>query len=255
MTAVAVRGRTRSRPSRNRPRRLPDSIGLAAICRARRIVRELGGRFSLELGIEVDRDPGEVERWALAATLFGNRIPTEIALGTYRVLERAGVRTIEDAGLRTGPELVVLLDEGRYVRYDERTAARLLALADVLAQRHRGRVADLGEQIEDPAELERALRSLPGWGPVTVHAFLRELRGLWRGAAEGLDERTVLATRHLAFPSELEGLSAFADAAHLDVRDLEAALVRLSLCHELAGCPGGEECPFACFDAEQLTHF
>jgi len=29
-----------------------------------------------------------------------------------------------------------------------------------------------------PAELEAALDALPGWGPVTVGAFLRELRGV-----------------------------------------------------------------------------
>lgn len=255
MTVTAVPTRERAPRSRAPARAKRHAVGLAAVCRARRIVRELGGRFSIELGIELDRDPAEVERWALAATLFGNRIPTEVALRTYRVLERAGVRTIEDAGLRTAPELVALLDEGGYVRYDERTAARLLALADVLVDRYDGRVAALGEQIADPADLEHALRDLPGWGPVTVHAFLRELRGVWTGAALELDDRTVRAARHLEFPSELEGLSELATAAHLGIRDLEAALVRLSLCHRLEGCPGGEECPFACFEPGQLKHF
>ncbi len=255
MTVVAIPRRERVARGGARARAKPDSAGWAAVGRARRIVRELGGRFSIELGIEVDRDPAAVERWALAATLFGNRIPAETAMRTYRVLARAGVRTIEDAGGRTRPELVTLLDEGGYVRYDERTATRLLALADVIADRFGGGLAALGEHIEQPADLEQALRDLPGWGPVAVHAFLRELRGLWPGAALGLDDRTVLAARHLRLPDELEGLSALADAAHLDVRDLEAALVRLSLCHRFEGCPGGEECPLACFDPEQLKHF
>jgi len=255
MTVAAVSTLKRAPHSRARTRAKPHAVSLAAVCRARRIVRELGGRFSIELGIEVDHDPGEVERWALAATLFGNRIPTEVAMRTYRVLERAGVRTIEDAGLRTGPELVAVLDQGGYVRYDERTAARLLALADVLVDRYDGRVAALGEQIADPADLEHALRDLPGWGPVTVHVFLRELRGVWPGAAMELDDRTVRAARHLDFPTELDGLSELATAAHLGIRDLEAALVRLSLCHRLEGCPGGEECPLACLDPQQLKHF
>jgi hypothetical protein len=252
MSVAALPRRKASRIGARAPER--DALGLAAICRARRIVRELGGRFSIELGIEVDRDPGEVERWALAATLFGNRISARVALRTYRVLERAGVCTIEDAGRRTGPELVALLDEGGYVRYDERTAA-LLALAELLVDRHGGRVAALGEQITDPADLEHALRELPGWGPVNVHAFLRELRGVWPGAALELDDRTVRAARHLELPSDLEGLSELATAAHLGIRDLEAALVRLSLSHPLEGCPGGEECPLASFDPAQLKHF
>lgn len=228
---------------------------LGAICRARHLVATLGGRFSLELGIDLDRDPGAVERWALAATLFGNRISTAVAMRTYRVFEHAGVRTIEDAGGRDREELISLLDEGGYVRYDERTASRLLALAEVIADRYDGRLAKLGEGVVGPRELERALKALPGWGPVTVRAFLRELRGVWPGAEVPLEARAALAARHLDLPSGSHALSSLAAVAHLDFRDLEAGLVRLCLGHDLAGCPGGEECPFAAFDRDQLVHF
>jgi hypothetical protein len=254
MTVVAPLRRHRP-AERRRAAHPPDAAGITAICRARRIVREHGGRFSLELGIELDRDPSEVERWALAATLFGNRISTAVAMRTYRVLEHAGVRTLEDAGRRSLGELVALLDKGGYARYGERTAARLLALAEVVAVRYEGRLAVLGEQVDDPLELEQALEALPGWGPVTVHAFLRELRGVWPGARVALDDRAARAALHLQLPTRLHALSSFAVAAHLDVRDLEAALVRLTLCHEFTGCPGGEECPFAALDREQVVHF
>lgn len=254
MTVVTPRRRDRALQS-DGAHRLSVLAGLAATCRARHIVWTLGGRFSLELEIELDRDPREVERWALAATLFGNRISTTVAMRTYRVLARSGVRTIEDAGRRIRSELVLLLDEGGYARYDERTASRLIALAAAIGERYGGRLARLGEQVEDPVELERALRDLPGWGPVTVHAFLRELRGVWAGAAVPLDDRTMRAARHLKLPSRLEALASFAAAARLDVRDLEAALVRLSLSHDLTSCPGGEECPLAAFDPAQLQHF
>lgn len=239
-----------------RPARWPsEATEIAAISRARHIVSTLGGRFSLKLGIDVDREPDGVDRWALAATLFGNRISTAVAMRAYRVLARAGVRTIGDAGCYRWDELVALLDEGGYVRYDERTASRLLALARAVADRHQGRLATLGERVEDPQALEQALRELPGWGPVTVHAFLRELRGVWRGVAVDLDERAVHAARHLDLPSRLEALLPFAAAAHLDVRDLEAALVRVRLCHRVPSCPGGEECPLAAFDPDRLHRF
>ena len=254
MTVVAPPRRDGATESRRAAPR-PDAAGMAAMRRARRIVRELGGRFSIELGIELDRDPAEVERWGLAATLFGNRISTAVAMRTYRVLERADVRTLENVGHLNSDELVALLDEGGYARYDERTAARLLALAEVVAARYEGRLAVLGEHVEDPAELEQTLQALPGWGPVTVHAFLRELRGIWAGAEVPLAERAECAALHLKLPSRLRALSSFAAAAHLDVRDLEAALVRLTLCHEFTDCPGGEECPVAGLDREQVVHF
>ena len=231
-----------------------ETYGSDAICRARHLVATLGGRFSLELDIYVDRRADEIERWALAATLFGNRILTSVVLRTYRVLEHAGVRTIADAGGRNRKELVALLDEGGYVRYDERTATRLLALAETIADRYDGRLATLGEQLVDAGEVERALDALPGWGPVTVRAFLRELRGVWPGADVMLDDRAAAAARHLQLPTGLEALNSLAAVARLDLRDLEVGLLRLGLCHDLAQCPGGEECPFAAFDRVQLVH-
>ena len=240
-------------PSTHRSR--GRTYGIAASCRARHLVATLGGRFSLELGIDVGTGADEIERWALAATLFGNRISTSVALRTYRVLERAGIRTIADAGARDRKELVALLDEGGYARYDERTASRLVALADTIANRYSGRLSMIGEQLVDADELQRILRALPGWGPVTVHAFLRELRGVWPGATVPLDHRASAAAHHLRLPLELEALSSLAAVAHLDLTDLEAGLVRLALCHDLADCPGGEECPFAAFDREQFVHF
>jgi hypothetical protein len=193
-------------PSTHRSR--GRTYGIAATCRARHLVATLGGRFSLELGIDVGTGADEIERWALAATLFGNRISTSVALRTYRVLERAGIRTIADAGARDRKELVALLDEGGYARYDERTASRLVALADTIAHRYNGRLSMIGERLVDADELQRVLP-----------------------------------------------LSSLAAVAHLDLTDLEAGLVRLGLCHDLADCPGGEECPFAAFDREQFVHF
>jgi hypothetical protein len=238
------------------PHRLrSQDFGFGAICRARRIVATLGGRFSLELGIDLDRDPDDVERWALAATLLGNRISTAVAMRTYRVFARAGVRTIGDAGRRDREELISLLDEGGYVLCGEPMATRLLALAEVVADLYDERLAALGEVVVDPRELEQALEDLPGWGPVTVGAFLRELRGVWPGADPPLDASAATAARHVALPDVSHAFSTLAAAAHLDFRDLEAGLVRLCLCHDFAGCPGGEECPFAALDRDQYVHF
>jgi hypothetical protein len=44
---------------------------------ARSVVGVLGGRFSAELGIDVDAGDAEVERWFLAAALFGTRISAQ----------------------------------------------------------------------------------------------------------------------------------------------------------------------------------
>lgn len=212
---------------------------------ARSLVETLGGRFSSEMRIHVDRGPREVERWFLAATLFGTRISWKIVERTYAVFDSNGVSTIANAGARTWDELVAFLDEGGYARYDFRTATRLLELSAVVGERYGGRISHLARE-EDPAALEAGLDALPGWGPVTVRLFLRELRGVWPGARPPLDERALLSARHLRLPfrgiEPICALAALAQSASVDVRDLEGALVRLGLVHAFAGCPGGASC-------------
>jgi hypothetical protein len=68
-------------------------------------------------------------------------------------------------------------------------------------------------------------------------------------------ERAVLAARHIALPSDRDGLAVLAANAHVDLRDLEAGLTHLALTHDFGHCPGGEECPFAQADSEQFVHF
>lgn len=213
---------------------------------ARRVVDWLGGRYSLELGIDVDRGDEQVERWALLATLFGNRISAEIACRTYRVLAAAGVRTIGDTGGRSWDELVALLDSGGYARYDFRTTTRrLLELAAALEAAGDG-VAAIGKSLHHAAELEAALDALPGWGPVTVQLFLRELRGVWPGARPRVDERALSGARHLGLAlgrDPAAGLRRLGAAAGLDPRDLETGLVRLTLAHaRYRSCAGGARC-------------
>jgi hypothetical protein len=224
--------------------------GRSAAATARRLVETLGGRYSAQLGIAVDQGPDEVERWFLAATLFGHRISAEVAMRTYRTIERAGIRTIAEAAGATWDELVALLDEGGYVRYDFSTASRLLALAGTVIERHHGRISTVPETTDDPAEIEATLDRLPGWGPTTVRLFLRELRGVWPGARPPCDKRARWAAEHLGLGQPerdargLAWLEALAALAGVDPRDLESALVRLALAHgrRRAPCPGSDRC-------------
>ena len=61
---------------------------------AHRVVAVLGGRYSAGLGIDVDAGEAEVERWFLAATLFGARIPARVAERAFGVLAAAGLARI-----------------------------------------------------------------------------------------------------------------------------------------------------------------
>lgn len=190
-----------------------------------------------------------MERWFLAATLFGTRIASSVAERTFRVLDEAGLTRIARARSIEWGALVALLDAGGYTRYDFRTASRLHALADAINERHDGKVAHIGRTSTTYTGLRDALGALPGWGPVTIGLFLRELRGVWLGANPPIAERAAHASQHLglvdrAQRTTLPYLEHLADACQVDLRDLESGLVRLSLAHHnhMTECPGDGTC-------------
>lgn len=212
---------------------------------AQQLIASYGGRFSTELGIDIDRGGRELDRWLLAATLFGNRISSSLAMRTYRVLARAGIETIDDVVGRTWDELVALLDEGGYVRYDFSMATRLQSLADAVRARPGGVEGLLRSARESGMDVRSVLDELPGWGPSTVGLFLREVET----DRQVVDTRARDAAAHLglvgaAAKSTAARLSMLAARSDLDPRDLEAALVRLWLAHgrDAAQCPGGPRC-------------
>lgn len=226
---------------------MAEDRGTQAALVGARAVRALGGRYSTELGIDVDHDEQEVERWALAATLFGARISAEIAQRTFTVLDGAGVHTIAQAGRCEITRLIELLDAGGYARYDLSTAERLHAIARCL-EAHDDRVGSL---LRLPAqEIASALRALPGWGPVTVALFLRELRGAYPQIEPQIDSRALSAAEHLGLLSQdnvdaLTQLRAASRAKHNSICATSrprSFASRSPHRHRDKRCPGGESC-------------
>jgi endonuclease III len=215
---------------------------------ARQVVDTFGGLVSRAFGIDVDAGDDEIERWFLATTLFGTRISATIVEQTFHELDQAGLVRVEQARHLLWEDLVDLLDMGGYVRYDFRTATRLQNLAERVHERYNGRVAAIAREANTYPALRDALDALPGWGPVTVGIFLRELRGVWSGADPPLDERATQAAGHLDLLTgsdpPVTQVARLACAAGIDARDLESGLVRLALAHaaRMADCPGALRC-------------
>ena len=129
-----------------------------------------------DLGIDLaSKKEEELFKWFLACLLFGKPIQTNIAEQAYRALVGAGLLT-PDAILRAGwDELVRLLDEAHYVRYDFSTATKLLEISEELKRRY-GNVANLLAQSKTPRELSQRLQEFKNVGPATARIFLREVR-------------------------------------------------------------------------------
>ncbi|MEW6741030.1 MAG: hypothetical protein ACOYU2_13075 [Nitrospirota bacterium] len=164
----------------------------------KRLIERLGSRFSSALGINLSSvDKREVFKWFLASILFGARISEAVVINTYRAFEEEGVLSPEDI-LDTGWDgLVEILDRGGYVRYDFKTATKLLDVCRSLIEIFKGDLNVLHSMATDEEDLEKRLKTLgKGIGDVTVNIFLREMRGIWKKAEPLPSEIIIIAARN-----------------------------------------------------------
>ncbi len=201
------------------------------------LLEKFQGRFATELGLDLKSGAAVRQQWFLAAVFFGARISGTLAARTFRTFMAAGVYSPEAILGQGWDNLVVLLDQGGYTRYDFKTATKLLKSMESLQAHYQGSLERLHAAAADPEDLERRLRELaPGIGPATVNIFLRELRGIWAKADPPLSPLAQAAAEHAGLMDrgldpreawrELQRHWQAQPAAGFDLADLEAALVR-----------------------------
>lgn len=112
--------------------------------------------------------------WLIASFLFGKRIQQDIAMAAYRIIvEKHGIDSVHKMAACTHRQLVSMLGEGRYVRYDESTATRLAALCAGLQRGYDGQVSQILMRSADAKELATRLQEFDGIGPKTAEIFVR----------------------------------------------------------------------------------
>ena len=212
-----------------------------------KLIKDIGGGYSQDLGIDLESlDPTHLFKWFLASLLFGARISEGIAIRTFQEFQREDLDSAQKILKRGWDGLVEVLDRGGYVRYDFKTATKLLEVCGNLLGRYGGDLNLLHQRSKDARDLEGRLKQLgKGIGEVTVNIFLRELRGIWERANPPLQEFSLQAALNLGLVSSPQGaldqLKAYGD------RQLEPALLRLgkNFCHKgrCNQCPMGVICP------------
>jgi len=206
------------------------------------LIKQHRGRFSVELGIDLSSGLSrEIFRWFLASVLFGARISESIVKKTFREFDTRGIgspKTVLDTGW---DGLVEVLDRGGYVRYDFKTATKLLDLCRMLTENYHADLADLHAAATDPRDLEQRLKNLAkGIGEVTVNIFLREMRGIWKKADPLPSDLVVMAAKDRGIvPKAVKDrakvlrllMEAWKETGMMkkDFPDFEAALVRAGI--------------------------
>ncbi len=146
-----------------------------------------------DLGIDLaSKQESALFRWFLACLLFGKPIQQQVARRSYEVLVEAGVDSVDALASRTWDDLVELLDQGHYVRYDYSTATKLLEISRTLKEQY-GSVSELVASSPDARELEQRLRAFRGVGPTTAAIFVHEVAPIYFDAPNSHDYDAAVA--------------------------------------------------------------
>ena len=157
---------------------------MARLPRPKRTKRDKPIHHAADFGLDVLSGDDDMFRWFLLAYLFGKPIQASVAAQTWRLFISHGVDS-PWAILQEPPrQLVRLLDEGKYTRYDEVTARALRICMDQLVRDYDGSLMLMLENSLDEDEFSKRLQELYGVGPKTAEIFMRETEELFARRAE-----------------------------------------------------------------------
>ncbi|MCK4295621.1 MAG: hypothetical protein KAX28_03065 [Candidatus Marinimicrobia bacterium] len=158
-----------------------------------------GQTYSQELGINLTRgNSNEIFKWFLASILFGTRISETIVKNTFLRFVEYDILTPREIVRLGWHRLVDVLDSGGYVRYDFKTADKLLEVMQNLMSVYHGDLNIMHQLAIEATELEQRIKDLgKGIGPTTAQIFLRELRSIWEKAKPPISPIAVLCAENL----------------------------------------------------------
>jgi endonuclease III len=137
-----------------------------------------------DFGLDVLSGDNDMFRWFLLAYLFGKPIQSGVAAQTWKLFVARGLDTPWAILHEPRRNLVRLLDEGKYTRYDEVMSRALQTCMDQLVRDYEGSLMLMYENSLDEDEFSKRLQQLYGVGPKTAEIFMRETEELFARRAE-----------------------------------------------------------------------
>ena len=143
----------------------------------------------------------------LNAFLSSARISHAIAAKTVECVLKAGYHDIATLKKSSWEERTVVLTDGGYTRYREKTATALGELVEMIESKYYGDLNSLLNQTKsDPKKIRAALKEVKGLGDVGVGVFCDTAQHLWTCLAPALDSRSIKTAEAVGLGSDVDAL-------------------------------------------------
>lgn len=193
------------------------------------LIEESGTLYSEEIGADIARDtPQELFHWLVASIMLSARISAGNAVQGAAALRAAGLHGIEALRAADWADIVRVLNENGYARYDESTARYLQDTADWAEETCGGDLRRLRDEAGDDGAVLKALQGAKGLGPTGADIFAREAQLVWDVFYPRIDGPAKKQAELLGLPVDAADLAAAAGSRERFVR-LVAALTRVAL--------------------------
>lgn len=137
------------------------------------------GIIPQDIGIDIHtKSESQLFRWLLACLLFSKPIQQHIAAVAYQTLIAQDITSIKQLSKARWDNLVGLLDQAHYTRYDFSTATKLIHVARTMHERY-GSVSEFVRASGNAKTLEENLSIIGGIGPVTAELFTDQVAPVW----------------------------------------------------------------------------
>lgn len=193
------------------------------------LIEESGTLYSEEVGANIARDtPQELFHWLIASIMLSARISAGNAVQGAAALREAGLHRIDAIQEAAWEDIVRVLNENGYARYDESTARYLQDTAAWAEATCDGDLRRLRDGAEDTDAVLKALQGAKGLGPMGADIFAREVQLVWDVFYPRLDGPAEKQAKKMGLPDDAQKLAGAAGTRERFVR-LVAALTRVAL--------------------------
>lgn len=127
-----------------------------------------------EFGLEPLEGDDDMFRWFLLCYLLGKPIQSSVASQTWQLFIKRKIDTPWAIQNMSERQLVQILHEGKYTRYQHVMTRALKTCMEQLILRYEGSMMLMLENSQDEDEFGKRLKELYGVGPKTAEIIMRE---------------------------------------------------------------------------------